>query len=303
MLPDHMENQDSGQYYYINVNGLRPITLMCGGCAAMINQEAAYLETVLNTILSSPDLEKKIIFSRHRNELFDRENCHLHDMFEFRLLCEPGPDRQVDYTRIQEIRLSPPGIIHPGLDDREMPFHITIRWCADMIYYLRGDDFTITLRTAGNSSFYGIHLESLSSALESYCRGEFSDLKHLSLLLADLISMLRLIFLKENQEKSNPARQIMNYIHEHYYRPDLTIAEIAKATHFSPNYIQKILRSGCGCTPIQYLNEVRLNAARRLLRQHRYQVKEVAALCGWNYVHYFCRRYHEKFGILPSEEK
>ena len=102
--------------------------------------------------------------------------------------------------------------------------------------------------------------------------------------------------------EASPAEIIASSIRSCYYRSDLSIREIAGMTRFSPNYIQKVFRAGYNCTPIEYLNGVRLNAARQLLRQHRWQIKEVSAMCGFNYAHYFCRRYKEHFGILPSEE-
>ncbi len=268
-----------------------------------VEKEAEYLEIMRRTVLTSPDFSARLVFSGKTPEPAGRGLLHFHELFELRLLFASENGDNVDYGTLRELRLTPAGVIHPGVNKTEHPAHVSIRLSADMIYYLRSSAFSLTLPRKMAPEHFGVNSADLTLALEAYCRGDLSETEHLAILTGSLLSALMLTVRKEScQPPPSPSEIISAYINDHYYQPDLSIREIAAATHFSPNYIQKVFRAGCNCTPIEYLNEVRLNTARRLLRQHCYRVKEVAALCGWNYVHYFCRRYRERFGHLPSEE-
>ena len=270
-----------------------------------MENEVFYLEDIRRSLLSLPELDKVLSVSNDRQERgipgWNTARKHLHELFEMRILFGSSGG-QVDYCNIESIHLTPPQILHEGLNDCDLSRHLTLRLGANEIYYIRGKNNVISIALSPELQVPGVNYAELAAALaQTETTSEF-DLEHTRLLMALLISTLRRLLATGKSSQPTPAEAIANCIRENYYRSDLSIREIADMTRFSPNYIQKIFRAGFNCTPIEYLNEVRLNAARLLLRQHRWQVKEVAAMCGWNYVHYFCRRYKEHFGNLPGDE-
>jgi AraC-like DNA-binding protein len=50
-----------------------------------------------------------------------------------------------------------------------------------------------------------------------------------------------------------------------------------------------------------YVNFVRINRAKYLLKHHRQTIDEIAAACGFREVGYFCRVFKKKTKQTPSE--
>lgn len=54
-------------------------------------------------------------------------------------------------------------------------------------------------------------------------------------------------------------------------------------------------------TPMQYLHQLRMNAARSYLRKTELSIQEIAGASGYPSIHYFSRMFKQTFGISPSE--
>ena len=271
-----------------------------------MTDELIYLEKSRKSLLALPNLADVLTVNRDskrrsKSPGWNGAKKHIHELFEMRMLFAADYGC-LNYDVIENITLTPPQILHDGLNYSELIRHITIRLSADEIYYIRGRNNVVSIALSHDLQVPGVDYAELAMALAIADNIQDSDLEHTRLLMALLISTLRYLLAAGKEPRLTPAEAIANCIRENYYRSNLSIREIAEMTRFSPNYIQKVFRSEWNCTPVEYLNEVRLNAARQLLVQHRWLVKEVASMCGWNYVHYFCRRYKEHFGKLPSEE-
>ena len=270
-----------------------------------MTDEITFLENIRSSLLHLQNLPLVLCVNNdkqyRKKTAWNTAKMHLHELFEMRILFGLSGGL-VDYCKIEHIHLTPPQILHEGLNDCDLSRHLTLRLGANEIYYIRGKNNVISIALSPELQVPGVNYAELAAALAQTEITTDFDLEHTRLLMALLISTLRQLLATGKNTQPTPAEVIANCIRENYYRSDLSIREIAEITRFSPNYIQQVFRAGWNCTPIEYLNEVRLNAARQLLRQHRWQVKEVAAMCGWNYVHYFCRRYKEHFGNLPGEE-
>lgn len=82
----------------------------------------------------------------------------------------------------------------------------------------------------------------------------------------------------------------------------LSIPMLADEFAMSESTLLRQLRRLTGLTPVQYLQEVRLDKARQLLEGHTYDsVARVAAEAGYSDARSFSRSYKQRFGKLPSE--
>ena len=54
-----------------------------------------------------------------------------------------------------------------------------------------------------------------------------------------------------------------------------------------------------GISPIQDLNNARIEKARNLLTNRNFQVTDVARLCGYASIHHFSRTFKEHTGLSP----
>ena len=265
-----------------------------------MKEEIEILDVIRRTVLHLDPIAEKLKFTDEQ-PTGKTERRHLHNLFEMRILFDSHGVVAPDYTRVHEIRLTPPQLPHDGLAVCDLRRHMTLRISADEIYYLRGTSNVISFSITPEMNMPEVNFAALAAALADKRLFE-QDQEYVRVLIALLLSALRRLLADDRNIAVSPAEIIAGCIRANYYRSDLSIREIAEMTRFSPNYIQKVFRSGRGCTPIEYLNEIRLNAAHQLLLQHRWQIKEVAAMCGWNYAHYFSRRYKERFGTLPGDE-
>lgn len=93
---------------------------------------------------------------------------------------------------------------------------------------------------------------------------------------------------------------IRQYIEAHFAEP-LTRESVAQEFYLSPNYLSHLFQK---CGPMgfnEYLNHVRLEQARMLLKGHDMKVKDVAHACGFADSNYFCRLFRKNTERSPSE--
>ena len=55
-----------------------------------------------------------------------------------------------------------------------------------------------------------------------------------------------------------------------------------------------------GRSPVSFIRDIRLNKALSLIKEHKYNISEIALEVGYNNPSYFSKCFHEKFGINPS---
>lgn len=79
----------------------------------------------------------------------------------------------------------------------------------------------------------------------------------------------------------------------------LTLEQVAGHFGFHPNYFIQLFRERTGMTPIQFLQEARLEKARSYLEFTSMPISEVAEKVGWT-LPYFSKLVKQRFGLPPS---
>ncbi|QJC51037.1 AraC family transcriptional regulator [Paenibacillus albicereus] len=90
---------------------------------------------------------------------------------------------------------------------------------------------------------------------------------------------------------------VLSYIDEHLMDA-LTVEELAKLAYLHPNYFITYFRSLTGLTPIQYVNQRKIEYARELLDSGELPVQEAARAIGLNNP-YFSRLFKQQIGLSP----
>ena len=227
------------------------------------------------------------------------QQLHVHDDLEIRFLFDENNNLQ-----LKRIAIIPPNTPHTALTQEELYRHLSIGANESEFYCMKRNMPVITAALKKLEDFEGFQARALFKALKKHGTNPIHDPNHIRILLAALLTLLYKCLCDNTKPKEyHSAEVIATYIRTNYFRKDLTISEIAQYHRMSANYIQQVFRSYWGCTPVQFLNKIRLEAAKILLKKHCWQIKEVAFMCGWNYPHYFCKKYKEHFGHSPSEEE
>ena len=108
----------------------------------------------------------------------------------------------------------------------------------------------------------------------------------------------------DSEEKINPLlEQIINVVEENYKDSEFTIEKMAGALCVSQSTLIRRAKSMIGKTPVEVLNEYRMNKANTLLKSSRGEmsISDIAFEVGFSDPAYFTRKYKEHFGYTPSD--
>ncbi|MFD7505891.1 GlxA family transcriptional regulator [Streptomyces sp. NPDC059850] len=97
-----------------------------------------------------------------------------------------------------------------------------------------------------------------------------------------------------------PLRDIQQYIAEHP-GADLSVPVLAERANLSPRHFARAFRDETGVTPGRYVDQVRLEGARRLLEDTDDGVEEVSRACGYGTPEAMRRAFVRDLGTAPAE--
>ncbi len=106
--------------------------------------------------------------------------------------------------------------------------------------------------------------------------------------------------LQSEQGAYEKMRSGLIYIHHHFREP-LSLEQVARQVHLSPNYFSECFRKAYGTAFQSYLQELRLRFAMSLLSVARLPVSDVCHASGFNTLSHFERAFKQKFGQSPRE--
>ncbi len=86
------------------------------------------------------------------------------------------------------------------------------------------------------------------------------------------------------------------------YAKPLSLETVAKELYITPIYLSRIFKKETGKNFKEYLIEVRMNEAQKLLKEGNLTVNEVASKVGYEDASYFSRSYKRQFECTPKQE-
>lgn len=92
----------------------------------------------------------------------------------------------------------------------------------------------------------------------------------------------------------------VDFVREHYHR-HFTIEELADVAHLSVSALERRFKKYLTKTPTQFIKEVRLENARRLLVETDIAISQVGDETGFTDHSYFSKQFRLFFGELPSD--
>lgn len=146
----------------------------------------------------------------------------------------------------------------------------------------------------------GRYLALMNSSVEAEVLGP-SILReiHFRLLMSPIGGMLRSL-LSIDSHASRVARAIVHIKRD--FRQNLSIPELAQLAGMSQSSFHGHFKQVTGTTPLQYQKDLRMIAARDLLRAGRHSVATASFEVGYESPTHFSRDYQRKFGAAPSKE-
>lgn len=93
---------------------------------------------------------------------------------------------------------------------------------------------------------------------------------------------------------------IIQYINKNICSP-ISIGEICMKFSVSRSSLQTLFKENLNTSPKKYINDLKLSKSKKLIKENRYTISEIAFMMGFNSIHYFSRAFTQHYEISPSE--
>jgi transcriptional regulator GlxA family with amidase domain len=108
------------------------------------------------------------------------------------------------------------------------------------------------------------------------------------------------VTLSAQQPAREPLREVQRHVIEHP-ADDLSVEALAESAHMSPRNFARAFRAESGVTPARYVEQVRIEAARRHLEDTAEPIAAVAAACGFGTAETMRRTFLRALEVGPAE--
>ncbi len=186
-----------------------------------------------------------------------------------------------------DIRVVPPGLSHSGCSEED---------CADIFLVVKNLDFSDVIITHD----YDGNIRKLMEILNKVTTEREKNYELIADTLTDAISE----YIKRYQGggyKYEFTVDFKNRLFENIGNPDFEIAKEIKKIGFNADYFRKCFRTDFKKSPLEYLMSLRMNLAKKLLRQIPFQgIESIANQCGFRDIYYFSKAFKKQIGCSPS---
>ncbi|GAB6928408.1 hypothetical protein JCM10914A_23910 [Paenibacillus sp. JCM 10914] len=104
----------------------------------------------------------------------------------------------------------------------------------------------------------------------------------------------------EHRGYSQLTRNIIEYTEEHYAQ-SLSLKLFGDLFHVSPNYVSRLFKQEVGQGLFDYINELRIEKSKALLKDYRYKIYDVAEMVGFSNQAHFAIVFQKYTGVSPKQ--
>ncbi|MBS6398266.1 MAG: helix-turn-helix transcriptional regulator [Clostridiales bacterium] len=125
-----------------------------------------------------------------------------------------------------------------------------------------------------------------------------------------LLQVLETLFIQDALEENVQAekerssidrlKHVIDYIKENLSQT-IALEQLSSLAHMSPTYFCHYFKRQTGKTPVQFINEHRIQHAAKLLTETEQSVSEIALACGFDNFSYFTRKFREYQHVTPRQ--
>lgn len=100
---------------------------------------------------------------------------------------------------------------------------------------------------------------------------------------------------------SDTLKKIVDYVNKNLSDEDMRLTLLAENMNMNPNYSSQLFKKELGCGYHAYLNQVRVEKAKKYLRQTNEPISVVAELVGFSDYRIFTKIFKGIVGVTPSQ--
>lgn len=103
----------------------------------------------------------------------------------------------------------------------------------------------------------------------------------------------------QNQQKQAIVSRAQEFIRKNF-KEGLTLSDVAGAVYLSPNYFSTIFKEITGQNFSSYLNSIRIQEGKKLLRETQLPIKKIVQMVGFEDYNYFNRVFKSSVNLPPA---
>ena len=111
----------------------------------------------------------------------------------------------------------------------------------------------------------------------------------------------RVINILDTRDYSKAVYKVIVFINSHYSDSGISLEMIAGEFGYTPSYLSRLFKQETRKNIVDYVNEVRIFTAKKMLRQSGKKVYEIAESVGYSNYNYFSKVFKQYEGVSPSE--
>lgn len=87
---------------------------------------------------------------------------------------------------------------------------------------------------------------------------------------------------------------------KHNYRESITLDDLAEVSHVNKYYLAHLFKQQIGVSPIEFLNQERITAAKDLLETTNFTITQISESTGFSSQSFFSQAFRRETGMTPS---
>jgi AraC family transcriptional regulator, arabinose operon regulatory protein len=265
-----------------------------GSVDSSLNEDA--MEMFLNSLFRFP-IDFIGAWSMRNNRTNWNSTSHKHGYFEMLYFQDGQADIcfGADLKQIKPFNmvLYPPGLKHKEVPDFGHDLNVI---CLQMHI-----DSTVELSSSFQVTDYNNNLRGMFEEILNEYQNRSLHFREIANNLCRNILYLSGRYMKNNQGRPNEiVNRCILFIHDNYSE-HIDLEALARIAYASSSYIERIFNLELGTSPIKYIRQVRIEAAKKMICLETIPINDVATRVGFDDPLYFSRVFHQLTGLSPRE--
>jgi AraC family transcriptional regulator len=119
-------------------------------------------------------------------------------------------------------------------------------------------------------------------------------------LISNYASTGKKIFAPRGKLSSKQLTSITEYVHE-YVQTNLNLPQLASCVHLSPFHFARLFRQTVGVSPYRYVLQMKIEYAKKLIRQRQVSMSDVAYALSFTDQAHFSNAFKKVTGVCPRQ--
>lgn len=273
-----------------------------------------------NYDITYDDLNPTVLFASTLKRVENEENYHSHDHIELCLAIKGSHEMYVDgknyLLKEGDLMILNPGTYHRSLASTDQGPPVVECYIGFSGIHLRGQEPN-HMMLPGGKQIYELPL-GLKQDIFKICAAMEKESGSCKagryFMLKSYVIQIICLLIREEHEKAEEhegyifkstnkkyvVKQIKKYLEEHY-QEKISLDTIAQNMYLSTFYISKLFKNETGDTPINYLIQIRMEKAGKIIKEGKAKsIQDVAAMVGYEDAYHFSKLFKKYYGMSPS---